>query len=88
MGRSHAPAWIRSNGAGAANSGTLPMVEMQVASRLGLSRIPHGVPELPHGKRIPGMARLRIRCLTIEVTEGSEEDFEFLLNFFLQGKGI
>jgi hypothetical protein len=30
-----------------------------------------------------GLARLGIRCLTMEVTHSSEEDFEFLLNFFL-----
>ena len=31
---------------------------------------------------------LGLRCLTIEVTEDSEEVFEFALNAFLQGEGI
>ena len=35
-----------------------------------------------------GMARLGIHCLTIEVTQGSEEDFEILLNMFLQLEGV
>ncbi len=35
-----------------------------------------------------GWSRLGLRCLTIEVTQGSEEDFEMLLNFFLQLKGV